>query len=104
MDAEKSVSDGRGLTIRFTESKDEVDKHLNKTVLADAVEQIAIENNERAVALRDAGKTKEAKDMLGQNVYYLRSNAGKLDSKKLEGYATENELDYDNLDEENWGR
>lgn len=89
--------------IRFSDSKEEVERHLNKAILADAVEQIAIENNERALALRDAGKTKEAQKVLYDNSFYLRSNAQKLNSKKLDGYATENSYDAENLDEENWG-
>ena len=90
--------------IRFSESQKEVEKNINKRVLADAVEQIAIENNQRALALRDKGKTEEAKQVLYENVNYLRSNAQKLDSKKLDGYAGENEEDAENLDEQNWGR
>ncbi|MHC4552218.1 MAG: hypothetical protein ACYSUT_05570 [Planctomycetota bacterium] len=38
------------------------------------------------------------------NVTYLRSNASKLDSEKLEDYAIENESDADNLDESSWTR
>jgi hypothetical protein len=104
MTADKHVSDADNFTIRFTGSNDEVDKNRNKAILADAVEQIAIENNERALALRDAGKTKEAQEVLGMNVTYLRSNASKLDSEKLEDYAIENESDADNLDESSWTR
>ncbi|MHC4552217.1 MAG: vWA domain-containing protein [Planctomycetota bacterium] len=47
MTADKHVSDADNFTIRFTGSNDEVDKNRNKAILADAVEQIAIENNER---------------------------------------------------------
>ncbi len=93
-----------GCHIRFSDSKDEVQKHLNKRVAADAVEQIAIENNKRALALRDKGQTKEAKKVLGRNVYYLRSHAERLGSDKLDTYATENESDADNLEGEKWGR
>lgn len=104
MTAEKAVSENDSFTIRFTGSKDDVEKNLNKAILADAVEQIAIENNERALALRDAGKTSEAQRVLGMNVDYLRSNASKLDSQKLEDYAIENSYDADNLDESRWTR
>ncbi len=90
--------------IRFSDSKKEVEKNMNKRVLADAVEQIAIENNQRALSLRDKGQTEEAKQVLYENAHYLRSNAGSLNSKKLGKYADENETDADNLDEENWTR
>lgn len=104
MKTSKATKHSNAIDIRFSESKDEVKKNLNKTVLADAVEQIAIENNQRALALRDAGKTKEAQQVLYDNSSYLRSNATSLNSKKLEGYAAENQEDADNLDEQNWGR
>ncbi len=100
----KTVAGNGVMDIRFSDSKDEVEKHLNKAVLADAVEQIAIENNQRAVALRDAGQIEEAKEVLGKNVYYLRSNATGLDSQKLEDYAAENESDAGNLEGASWGR
>ena len=100
----KTVAGNDVMEIRFTGSKDDVEKHLNKAVLADAVEQIAIENNQRAVALRDAGQIKEAKEVLGYNVHYLRSNADSLDSEKLEDYATENESDAGNLEGASWTR
>ena len=104
MTADKIISEGSSAMIRFTGSKEEVEKNLNKAILADAVEQIAIENNERALALRDAGKTQEAQQMLFDNTVYLRSNASKLESPKLKDYASENESDADNMDEQNWTR
>ncbi len=100
----KMTKQNNSVGVRFSSSKDEIERHLNKVILADAVEQIAIENNERALALRDAGKTKEAQKALHDNAYYLRSNAKKLNSKKLDSYATENDRDADNLDQRNWSR
>jgi Ca-activated chloride channel family protein len=88
--------------IRFTESKEAAEQAVNKRVLADAVEQIAILNNQRALALRDAGKTAEAQQVLYQNAGYLRTNAAYTNSSKLAGYAGENEEDAENLDEANW--
>lgn len=90
--------------IRFTGSKEDVEKSINKRILADAVEQIAIENNQRALALRDAGKVEEAQKVLTDNYYYLSGNAKQLDSEKLATYAGENKEDADNLNEENWTR
>jgi len=88
--------------IRFTDSKETVETAVNKRVLADAVEQIAIENNQRALALRDAGNITEAQQVLYFNVDYLRSNAATLGSDKLDTYAGENETDAKNMDESNW--
>jgi Ca-activated chloride channel family protein len=94
----------RALDVTFSDSQTKVERNMNKQVLADAVEQIAIENNQRALALRDKGKVKEAEEVLHGNVYYLRSNAKKLDSEKLDSYASDNQKDADNLDDYNWSR
>lgn len=93
---------GGACDIRFSDSKEAIEKNINKRVLADAVEQIAIENNKRALTLRDAGKTAEARQVLYQNAGYLRTNAAYTSSGKLAGYAGENEDDAENLDEANW--
>lgn len=99
--AQKSTS---ACQIHFTDSASDVEKNANKRVLADAVEQIAIENNQRALALRDAGKIGEARQTLYDNSSYLSSNADRLGSDKLAGYAGENKRDAENLDDENWTR
>jgi hypothetical protein len=83
-------------------SQRDVDKNINKRVSADVVEQIAIENNEKALALRDKGQIAAAQQVLTKNVSYLRSNAAVLDSEKLETYAYENEKDADAVQEEDW--
>ncbi|MHC4951547.1 MAG: vWA domain-containing protein, partial [Planctomycetota bacterium] len=64
----------------------------------------AIENNEKALALRDKGQVEEAKEMLLYNSTYLRANANKLDSNKLDDYATENEKDADEVEQKDWNR
>jgi Ca-activated chloride channel family protein len=103
MKSDTAQKTGKSCHMRFTDSKTDVEKAVNKRVLADAVEQIAIENNKRALALRDAGKIAEAQQVLYQNAGYLRSNAAALDSDKLAGYAGENEEDAENLDAASWG-
>ncbi|MEN8127032.1 MAG: VWA domain-containing protein [Planctomycetota bacterium] len=78
------------------------DKKQNKVVYADVVEQIAIENNERALALRDKGQIPQAQQVLTDNASYLRYNASELGSEKLDGYAYENEKDAAAIPESNW--
>ena len=92
------------VSIHFSDSKAKAESSLNKVVYADVVEQIAIENNEKALALRDKGQVEEAKEMLMYNSTYLRANANKLDSNKLDDYATENEKDADEVEQEDWNR
>ena len=86
----------------MTRSRKVYDTKQNKVVYADVVEQIAIENNEKALALRDKGQVAEAKAELIFNSAYLRSNAATLDSEKLDAYAYENEADADAVEKEDW--
>ena len=86
----------------MSDSQKKVNEGINKRVRADVVEQIAIENNERALALRDKGQVDEAKAVLTSNSAYLRSNAVKLKSEKLDAYAYENEADADAVVREDW--
>ena len=88
----------------ITRSRAMYDSKQNKEVYADVVEQIAIKNNERALALRDQGQIEKAKAELISNTVYLRSNAATLDSEKLDGYAHENEKDADAVQQEDWSR
>jgi len=87
---------------KVSDSQKAVDAGLNKRISADVVEQIAIENNEKALALRDAGQVVASQHVLMENVSYLRSNADKLESEKLDAYAVENEADADAVQDEDW--
>ena len=102
METNKPHKSSHACGIRFSNSKKNVEKSINKRVLADAVEQIAIENNQRALALRDEGKVEEAQEVLYKNYRYLGSNAKELGSDKLASYSEENKEDADNLEGENW--
>jgi len=95
---------GQGLDVSFCDSQARVDSSMNKKVLADAVEQIAIERNQLALEMRDEGRIEEAKSVLIENCDYLRSNADTLGSKKLKIYSAENSYDAENLSERDWGR
>jgi hypothetical protein len=104
MKTEKKQRIVKGLHVTFSDSKATVKNCLNKKVLADAVEQIAIENNKKALELRDKGEMAKAIDALTRNTAYLEFNGRVLDSEKLKTYAGENEIDADNLDSYNWTR
>jgi Ca-activated chloride channel family protein len=104
MKSNKSSKAADSVEIRFSESKSTSEKSINKVIAADVVEQIAIENNEKALVLRDAGQVEEAKQVLIHNSSYLRSNAKKYKSEKLDGYAYENEKDADAVQREDWNR
>jgi len=87
-----------------TRSRKVYDKKQNKVVYADVIEQIAIENNEKALVLRDKGQIEESKQMLMNNSGYLRTNASELGSDKLDAYAAENEKDADAVEGTDWNR
>lgn len=102
MKSHKQTKTGRSIHASFSNSESKSDATLNKTMYADVVEQIAIENNERALALRDKGQIGQANQVLLDNVLYLRFNAEKLDSKRLNEYAGINSLDADAVQKDDW--
>ncbi len=89
---------------RFTTSKELVAKHINKSVMADVVEQIAVERNELALELRDKGQIKKAQEILYGNTVYLRDNAKKYNSQKLDDYAGFNYVDAEKMEAKDWGK
>ncbi len=56
---------------RFTEDATEAEASVNKGVMSQVTEQIATENSEKAVELRDAGDFRAARKMLEDNAAYL---------------------------------
>lgn len=93
------------ISITLTDSKAFADGRINKNIRADVIEQIAIENNEKALALRDNGQIEKAKQVLLYNSTYLKENAKTLSSPKLEAYAIENTADADTIEnEQKWIR
>ena len=66
------------------------------------VEQIANEQNEKAVLLRDAGKNDMAQQMLMMNAGYLESNSARYQSPALMKAGGRNRFEAENLDESKW--
>ncbi|MBM3859017.1 MAG: VWA domain-containing protein [Verrucomicrobia bacterium] len=87
---------------RFTNSSREVDANENRYVMISAVEMIAVENNQRATALRDAGKIEEARGVLLLNSGYLGANATKYNAPDLQQYGDANRLQSQSLSNETW--
>ena len=91
--------------INFTKNKKRVAKAVNKRVMSDVIEQIAIERNEQAVNLRDKGDVKRAKMLLQNNAAYLAKEAQNLGGSfapKLKDLAKKNKADAENLTGEKW--
>jgi len=104
MKSNKKDNAADSVKVQFSESKSTSENSINKVIAADVVEQIAIENNEKALALRDKGQIAEAQQVLMDNSTYLRFNAKKYKSEKLDTYAYENEKDADAVEKEDWNR
>ena len=79
-----------------------MEKSANSTVMVSAVEQVAVDNNIRAMRLRDQGKIAEARKLLKSNQQYLNDNAVRYSNEKLRKWGDESGKDADNLDEKNW--
>src|SRR5437899_11992806 len=92
----------RSASARFSDSARVVEENTNAAVMASAVEQIAIDNNKLAVALRDKGKIEEARTVLNDNAAYLSESAKKYNAPELEKYSTSNEEDAKKLDSSSW--
>lgn len=89
-----------------TTEMETVDRATNEEVTAQAVRLIATERNERAVALRDEGKTDAARELLMLNSNFLATNAAQLPSQSadLMELQQQNIQDSQSLDEESWNR
>jgi Ca-activated chloride channel homolog len=90
--------------VRFSNSKDDVKKNLNKRVTTDVVELLAVERNEMAMKLRDEGKCEEARQKLKDNVVYLQTAAKDYDCPALDKYAAENASQSDQLTGSDWNQ
>jgi Ca-activated chloride channel family protein len=63
---------------RFTTDAKEAEDSINKSVMSQVTEQIATENSERAVELRDKGDVAAARKVLEDNAVYLNRLKGTL--------------------------
>ena len=90
------------LRVRFSDSKEVVEKQRNPSVMIEAVKQIAVENNKLAVRLRDEGKIAEARKVLMDNAFYCDENWKKFGSKKLHQMGADNWSDSKNLEKDKW--
>ncbi|ALG68088.1 VWA domain-containing protein [Beggiatoa leptomitoformis] len=92
------------INARFTNNRQQVKDQTNAAVMANVVEQLAIEKNKRAVTLRDEGKVDEAKELLLENAQQLEQGASQYNAPSLSIMKEKNEQDADNLDEKNWNK
>lgn len=99
---------------RFTDDAKEAEASLNKAVMSQVTEQIATENSEKAVDLRDAGDIAGARKVLEENASYLGRQKNALGSgaapapasalSTLDKLQSESRAAAENLDGESWDR
>lgn len=91
------------VTLRFGETQAEMNASEDRGVLVAVSEQIAVEENERAVKLRDEGKVREAEEVLRGNASFLKRKAKELAAPELAEQGQANDEAAESLDSENWG-
>jgi len=92
------------LSGRYVASAEQVERAINATVMAAAVEQIATERNELAMKLRDQGKIEQARRELELNARYLYEQADRYHQEQLAEYGRVNMEDAKNLSPGRWAR
>lgn len=90
------------VAVRFTDIELAVTENANKEVMSSCVLQLATMENNRALALRDAGKVEEARRVLLGNGIRLEKQAQLWGSKDLRLYGEKNTSDAGKLDEKSW--
>ncbi|MCC7250614.1 VWA domain-containing protein [Hyphomicrobium sp.] len=99
---------------RFTDDAKEAEASVNKGVMSQVTEQVATENSEKAVELRDAGDISAARKVLEDNAAYLNRQKSALGAgamaapsasiSALDKLETRSREAAQNLEGESWGR
>ena len=76
-----------------------VENSINGELMASVVYMQGLENNKRALALRDKGEVEKAKEVLESNAFFLEEAAEKYDSDKLKDYSISNTSQVDLFDQ-----
>jgi len=114
LDSGKAAEAQAKPTVRFSSNAKEIDDSLNKTVMSQVTQQIATEQSEKAVELRDKGDIAGARKVLEDNALYLKqsrdtysSGAAPAATSSIKGLSDLEKQSVEaanNLDEEAWGR
>jgi Ca-activated chloride channel family protein len=106
----QDLLDGKSATLRghaavaFSDSPEAVEASTNRKVMVELVRQVGNEQNELAMALRDAGKTDEARRAYVSNSVFLQEKAKEYEDEGLLQDATANVDASKNLDGADWTR
>ncbi len=86
-------------SVRFSKSDDEVEKSLNKSVLADVVALVSSEKNKLATKYLDEGNLELSRKALRENVDYLNKNGAIVpEDARLKALSGANGLQLDQLE------
>ena len=101
-------------TVRFSSNAKDVEDSLNKPVMSQVTQQIATENSEQAVNLRDKGDIDGARKVLQDNAQYLKRSreaytsgvapAAPASASALSDLQKQSEEAANNLDSGSWDR
>ena len=72
--------------------------------MTEVVALLANEESKRAVVLRDQGRVSEAQDVLEKNAEYLKQEAEKYNSQRLESLSADQEKSAEAVDDGSWSR
>jgi Ca-activated chloride channel homolog len=99
---------------RFSDDAKDAEASVNKSVMSQVTEQVATENTERAVELRDKGDVAAARKVLEDNASYLSTQKGALSAgvaaaptasiSKLDELEAKSREAAENLDADKWDR
>ncbi len=89
---------------RYSASPEAVEKARDAKVMVATVEQIAVEQGEAAVRLRDTGKLEEAEAAFKANAGYLRQEAKKYAAPALEKQSESNARAADSVQSADWDK
>ena len=90
------------VSVAFSESAEDVKNAVNREVMEKSVLQVANIQNQLATQLRDKGDIAGAQRVLQSNMFYLLTEAEKLDSKLLGQRRASNEVQSKNLEGKKW--
>lgn len=92
--ATKQSEEAKGLVaVSFSNSREQVNKAIDKIAYESAVEQVANVETQRALELRDLGKVEEAEATLTSNASFLDDAARLISSPKLSRQSKESEAE-----------
>jgi Ca-activated chloride channel family protein len=100
MHTHSNIKESFAVTVTGGKSPAAVERNVNKDIMASVIHMQGVENNKRALALRDKGEVEEAKKLLTSNSQFLLDNSIKYESEKLKEYGISNDSQIQQFDQD----